>query len=144
MYKYPVLRTLALVARVCGWIAIVIAGLLCLLAIFGSSDVSQNNPLGSSSGNDAIVRILLVVVALVIAGFGLWLVILGEMIQVFLDVEENTRDSVTRLRAVEAAIAGTTPGRLPHETPPTSPTCPSCGAKNDSGSKFCEHCGKAL
>lgn len=144
MYKYPVLRTLAFIARVFGWIAIAIGALyflLCLLSVLGIFS-APGQP--ESQGQSALTAILQFAAALFIGAFGLWLVILGEMIQVFLDIEENTRDSVTKLRAVEAAIAGNASARLPRDTPPAPPTCASCGAKNEIGSKFCEQCGRAL
>jgi len=143
MSKYPVLRTLAFIARVSGWIAIALGGFVLLLGLF-HGDVSQTNPFGSSSGSQAVVeRIVACVVAIVIAGFGLWLVIIGELIQVFLDIEENTRETALGLRTfkVEAGNGAALPLQ---ENASSSQTCSSCGTENERGSKFCEQCGKAL
>jgi zinc-ribbon domain len=125
-----------------GWIAIAIGALLFLLSLLSVLGVTSSDQLAQAQS--ALVVVLAFAAAIFIVVFGLSLVIFGELIQVFLDIEENTRDSVTKLRALQTEIAGNTSARLPHDAQPAPPTCSSCGAKNEIGSKFCEQCGRAL
>src|SRR5690242_19070666 len=98
MSKYPVLGTLASIARALGWIAIILGGIVLLVSLSGLSSASSS-PSGFMGG------ILGFVVAIVIAGFGLSLVIVGELIQVFLDIEENTRETVKALSVPGVTVA---------------------------------------
>ena len=139
MPRSPVLRTLAFIARVLGWIVIVLGALSFLVSLLSLLGIS------SSQGGSPLVVILVFSAEILIAAFGFSLIIFGEMIQVFLDTEENTRDSATRLRAL--GPPGEAPGRPSYVNapmPPPPPTCPSCGAHNETGAKFCEQCGKPL
>src|SRR5271165_1587747 len=96
MHKYPALSGLSSLARVIGWIAFVVAGIMILVGLVEvSSGLSPNNgdPFAVFRG-----------VALLSGGGSLFvlavmLILVGEVIKVFIDIEANTSETTSLLRS---------------------------------------------
>jgi hypothetical protein len=122
MHKYPALSSLSSLARVIGWIAVAVAGIMALIGLVEiSSGLNQNNnnPFAVYSG----------VVLLSTGGslfiLGLILVLIGEVIHVFIDIEANTAETANLLRSHGKAAGGNDIGQMPKETGVASEFRPS-------------------
>ena len=96
MGKYPVLQGLSGLARVVGWLAICIAGILVIYGLVKLSEY-KNDPIGAFTG------ILNIGSGLGIAMVALIVILVGETIKVFVDIEGNTSEAVRILRDAQKA-----------------------------------------
>lgn len=105
--RYRALRIVATVYRVLGWIVIVVGVLsscgFAALAIatptlFGGAMGYGYAPRAGIAGGVVGAIIMLVMGLIMTALYGITLLAIAEGIQVFLDIEENTREMAKRLR----------------------------------------------
>lgn len=90
MQKYAALHTISLVLRGIGWLLIVLAIIFFLIGI---ASLSQNNgPVDSGLGALKIIS------AISFLGMGVLTLAFGELIQVFVDIADNTRAAVVLLK----------------------------------------------
>jgi hypothetical protein len=102
MRKYPVLRGLSGLARFIGWAGLVLGGVCLIVGLLEVLSANVSAPryqgdagiLGFYSGLGAFS----VGVGLSIAS--VYLIILGEVINVFVDIEDNTSETVRLLRSL--------------------------------------------
>lgn len=137
MQKYAALRTLATIQKA-------IAAMIVLFGVLGFLFTLM--PVAHFLVGDfgGAVGVLGLVVAL-IAALPLWCY--ADLIQVFMDIEENTRNAMQEIRAVHLQQRENTPAN-----PPTTGVsdCPYCGSKsvvpalNEIGInvKKCNDCGR--
>ena len=113
--KYRALRIVATVYRIIGWIVIVIGALgTCassVAAVAVPSYMGRQFGYRAGAGLGVIEAVIILVIGLLYTGLiGVTLLALAEGIQVFLDIEENTREIARRIRelpGVTAPSAGT-------------------------------------
>jgi len=108
--KYRALRIVATVYRVIGWIIIVIGALgTCassVAAVAGASYMGQRFGYRGGAGLGVIQAIIIIVIGLLYTGLiGVTLLAIAEGIQVFLDIEENTREIARRIRELPGVTA---------------------------------------
>jgi hypothetical protein len=96
--KYPVLAGVAVLARVAGWIVLGIAGFIFLSGLFGL--------MGSYNPIDQGRSMLSVVSAIGIIPFAVMLILVGEAVKVFVDIEHNTAQIVVALGGGLTGITG--------------------------------------
>jgi hypothetical protein len=102
MRKYPVLRGLSALARLVGWVGLILAGILMLIGVAQFlSSVNSTSQYQSGMGYFGVYTSF----AAFSLGLGLligsiYLIILGEIIEVFVDIEGNTSETVRLLRLV--------------------------------------------
>lgn len=105
MDKYPALQTAARLARIIGWLGLFIAGLLFLYGLYqlvtGLSATDTQTADQATSILGLVAGGLKVWAALSLAFVSLILVLVGESVQVFIDIEANTRLSCERLRVAD-------------------------------------------
>jgi hypothetical protein len=96
MQKYAALHTISLVLRGIGWLLIVLA---IIFFIIGIASLSQNNgPVDSGLGALKIIG------AISFLGMGVLTLAFGELIQVFVDIADNTRAAVILLKNPRADL----------------------------------------
>jgi hypothetical protein len=96
MQKYAALHTISLVLRGIGWLLIVLAIIFFLIGI---ASLSQNNgPIDSGLGALKIIS------AISFLGMGVLTLAFGELIQVFVDIADNTRAAVVLLKNPSADL----------------------------------------
>ena len=116
--RYRALRIVATVYRIIGWIVIVV-GVLCSCG-FAALAIAAPQWFGGAMGmgygyfprtgiaGGVIVGIIGLVMGLVITGLkGITLLAIAEGIQIFLDIEENTREIARRIRELPGVTAPT-------------------------------------
>lgn len=112
--RYRALRIVATVYRIIGWIVIVIG----VLGTCGSSVAAVAVPsyVGRQFGYQAgvgvgvVQAVIILVVGLLYTGLiGVTLLALAEGIEVFLDIEENTREIARRIKELPG-VPAPTPG----------------------------------
>jgi hypothetical protein len=81
MDKYPILRMVSTLVRIVGWVFLIISAILFFV---GLANLGGNSILGTVGGILAIVN------SLSLALFSLILIVIGEAVQVFIDIEKNT------------------------------------------------------
>jgi len=115
--RYRALRIVATVYRIIGWIVIVV-GILCSCG-FAALATTAPGSVGGAMGfgprvgmaGEVIGAIIILVIGLLYTGvIGVTLLAIAEGIEVFLDIEANTREIARRIR------------ELPGVTPPTPGT----------------------
>ncbi len=134
MQKYAALRTLATIQR----------GIATIIALFGAVGLVSSVVVPSNSIFGAGIGTLWMIVAL-IAAFPLWCY--ADLIHVFMDIEENTRNAMQEIRATQGQHRENTPAD--HPTTGNS-DCPYCGSKsvvlvpNEIGVEVrkCNDCGR--
>jgi hypothetical protein len=137
MKKYPALRFFAAVCFVVGVIAILLGLLLMFIGFVSGHDAvsSSASPFALAAGYGMFAGSLLLIL------MGIGLLAIAESIKVFIDIEENTRETKDEI----VIFARATKSCLISPPPATSPLhCAKCGTANSLGSKFCENCGAAL
>jgi hypothetical protein len=90
--RYTALRIISLVYRILGGLALILAVLGAILAVAIPGSITVSSPALDTSNSDTLARLLPAVIVLVsgiLSGLGLFAV--GQMIQLLLDTEENTR-----------------------------------------------------
>lgn len=105
-HRYLVLRAFSLILRIIGWVGVAVGIILFVVGLI--------NMMGSASDFSAVIaarEMLEGGIGLVIAG--LVCVLYGEMIEVFFDIEANTRRTAEMIE------------RLSSPPPPTSPHPPA-------------------
>ena len=107
MQKYPMLRGLAGVAKFGGWIGIIGS---VVMAIAGGAKMSNN-----VVGPEAIAGVLMLGCAAIIFALCAIMVVVGEVVQVFIDTEANTSRAIGFLEKL--AGSGTSPQRSELRTP---------------------------
>ena len=105
MGKYPVLQGLSGLARFVGWLAICVAGILVIYGLVKLSEY-KNDP------RDAFTGILNIGSGLGIAMLALMVILVGEAIKVFVDIEGNTSEAVRILRDLQKAEVGLVTDRV--------------------------------
>lgn len=122
-HRYPALGNIATILTGIGWLAIGTCALLVLDFAFGSSGAGLLfGPLGGGP------RIISIIGSFVL---GISWITAGELIQLFVDIEKNTRASATGVappakRAAETAKAGGLPSEEYEPTAgPSAPTAPT-------------------
>ena len=96
MQKYAGLHTISLVLRGIGWLLIVLATIFFLVGI---ASLGQNNgPVDSELGALKIIS------AISFLGMGVLTLAFGELIQVFVDIADNTRAAVVLLKNPRADL----------------------------------------
>jgi hypothetical protein len=99
MVNYPVLSGLSASARIIGWIMLIIAGLMCLTGggqLATSMKSAVHNPYGTNPF-DLYRSISLLAGGASLLIVSLLLIIVGEVIKVFTDIEKNTSQTVKHL-----------------------------------------------
>jgi hypothetical protein len=90
MQKYAAVRTISFVLRALGWIVIVLTTISFLI---GLGSLGQNG--GPVDSGFALIKIL---GAISLLGMGVLMLAFGELIQVFVDIADNTRAAVVLLK----------------------------------------------
>ena len=133
--KYRILRIVATGFQVVGWITVIVgilAGIaLCLISIVGGSAIGDIADDSGVAFAGALVGVVGGAVAGVVIGLaatlygiivGFALIASGQIYYVFLDVEENTRETAMILRRGAAA-----PPQASAPSAPTVPPAPPAG-----------------
>lgn len=102
-----------------GWVVVVAAAIGGLIAI------------GQEGGKGAIIGVPILVLGV---SFGLVIVANGQLIQIMVAIEHNTRNTMN------LSNRSISPASLDNG----NAICPGCGATNDASSSFCEICGTKL
>ena len=90
--RYTALRIISLVYRILGGLALILAVVLAVVAVLIPGSITLSSTGLDTSNSEMLARLLPAVVVLVIgilSGLGLFAV--GQMIQLLLDTEVNTR-----------------------------------------------------
>ena len=105
MHKYPALATISKLATVVGWVAFAVAIIILLIGIVEvlvGSGITQQGSFGNYYNPDPFM----VYRGIVLAGAGvslfivsIILILIGEVIKVFIDIEANTSETARLLRA---------------------------------------------
>lgn len=144
MPKYPVLRTWATILRVIGWFLLIVGALIFLIGLISKLNTSPGDV---SAGILYIAGTLGMMGGMAVMSVGIGFIVYGEIIGVFLDIEENTRETrdatlaLTRSLQSATGTAQTVALSAAPPPPPMPPKCGRCGAVNAIDSKFCESCG---
>jgi hypothetical protein len=119
--KYRALRTIATVFKVLGWIILVLGilgacGTAAAFVLGGPAMMGGMGGYGGGSDAGFVYSLILAVVAFVgmIVTVGLYALVLiaaAEAIQVFLDIEENTREMARKLAQRPATPPPSVPGQ---------------------------------
>ena len=126
MHKYPVLSGISAFTRFVGWIALCKAGLMCivgLIQIAQSLSTTAQNPY-KSNPLELYGRISLLIGGISLLIFSLILIIVGEVIKVFVDIEHNTSQTVKAIQSLSQVAMPSEKEhfqRPPTEIPPASP-----------------------
>ncbi len=110
MSKYPVVRTIAALLRFIGWVAVILAILVLTWGIVDFARAFQaynNNQYSASIPLEAIQGLAKIGVALGIAFAGLISIFIGEVAQIFIDVEENTSRAAASMSSLRQHFANT-------------------------------------
>lgn len=105
MQKYPSLSGIAAVARVVGWIVLVISSLMCLVGLARIMEAAGNR---NSNPFDAMGGVGLLTGGGSLLSLSIILIIIGGVVQVLIDIEHNTSVS---------ASAALTPSKLASSSP---------------------------
>lgn len=134
MKKYMALRFVATLFKICG----VVFVLLGIGALFGALS-RQSGLLGQLAPGYGLAGFVISLLA------GIFFYAYGELIYVFMDIEENTSRRVESPAptASTLGIADLSPQRAVI-TSPLRPVCESCGAALEPNSEFCSNCGDRL
>lgn len=97
MDKYPILRMVSTLVRIVGWVFLIISAILFFV---GLANLGGNSILGTVGGILAIVN------SLSLALFSLILIVIGEAVQVFIDIEKNTSMTAVLIRGFSHENSG--------------------------------------
>ncbi|MGH7084865.1 MAG: hypothetical protein ACREFN_07720, partial [Acetobacteraceae bacterium] len=89
MEKYPVLRGISGFVRFVGWGALIVSGVLCLVGFINVI---------SGSTYQALLSIIIIGSGLSLGLFSLIVILIGEIFQVFIDIEHNTYETANLIR----------------------------------------------
>lgn len=108
--RYRALRIVATIYRIIGWIIIVIGALgTCVssvAAVAGASYMGRQFGYRAGAGLGVIQAVIILIIGLLYTGIiGVTLLAFAEGIQVFLDIEENTREIARRIRELAGGAA---------------------------------------
>lgn len=98
MGKYPALNTISGVVRAAGWVAI--AGAV-IVFVVGLRQLPKQN-------FESMLGIMAMIQAFSIAVLGLMLVLIGEAVRVFIDIEANTSEAARRLAGTQHSATSQT------------------------------------
>ncbi len=109
MEKYPLLRGLAGLARIVGWLGIIGGGGALLVGALVYGSTFQTNQYGTYNSDPMLAAKSIFAMAggAIFFTLATLLALIGEVIKVFIDIEDNTGQA---LRAIQN-IAGTSPTR---------------------------------
>lgn len=131
--NYPALTFISGLYKVLAYIAFGSAILIPLIIFIG---VNNDNSIISGIGAISALYIFLVC-----AFAGIFSLAIAEVIKLFIDIEENTRETAVNSNRINDIL--NTKQRLESESLNQS-YCPNCGKANSSNSTYCEKCGQKL
>ncbi len=102
MTKYPALQAVSVILRVLGWIGAVVSGMILVIGLFSLVAAPTDND-GSMGGNalTGSLSLLAVAGAFSCLAVSFMLVVFGEVIKVFVDIERNTCEAAQLLRSYQ-------------------------------------------
>jgi hypothetical protein len=126
MNKYPALSFVSAIVKFVGWLGVIIAVIMLFVGIGIIMD-SRNNSFGAYSGTMSIISSFCIAIG------SLMIILVGEGIKVFLDIEKNTSETAKLLLAMSngkmGAVATATSGQWRESGPRTQGKADTGGLK---------------
>ena len=129
MNKYPVLSGISVLARIVGWVLLIISGIMCLIGLIqtiGSIASAANNPYRSNP-LDLYQGVSLLVGGGSMLVLSLILILVGEIIKVFTDMEHGISNTVKLLGQLKGASLSGTVAEI--SSFPTTPLIPKTSSE---------------